>query len=188
MVCETLEDARVAKDAVDELIELEVLDKAPDSLRLVHLPTPQTDGQYDVIPYSHKINWALDHSDADAFVYLDNDSMPAPEKYEVMLEAMQGRYSVYCSQRRTGFAGMDFMEQGTIASPFCVLNFTQVMHGRTDARWSLDMRDANPDIADGKFFRDLVQRHGPIFAAGAKKRAILDYHHIPSPAATHLAP
>lgn len=191
VVCETEEDVRVVQYAIVDLIELELLDGFPDCLRLVHLPTPASStaasAAYDVIPYSHKINYALDLSEADAFVYLDNGSIPAPEKYEVMAaELARGHYSVYCTQERTGFARTTFGLQGAISSPFCVLNFTQVMHGRTPARWSLDMRDANPDIADGKFFVDLVSLHGPIFPAGGE--AILDFHHIPHPAAAHLQP
>ncbi len=188
MVCETQEDVRVAEAALAELIELDVLHRRPKCLRIEHLPTPQTGERYDVIPYSHKINWVLDRTKADAVVYLDNGSMPAPEKYEVMLAAMGGGIeAVYCTQQFTGFStGMRGLE-GPMEQPSGRLNFTQVMHTPGPERWTLDMKWANPDLADGMFFLDLIPRVGRIHPAG-KPGVPLDFHHIPSPAAGHLTP
>lgn len=188
MVCETEEDARVAEDAVAELVELEVLHRRPKCLRIVHLPTPQSGGAYEVIPYSNKINWALDQTQADAVVYLDNGSMPAPEKYEVMLAGIDaGHQAVYCTQEFTGFASGFRGLVGPVEQPKGRLNFTQVMHTVGPERWTLDMKWANPDWADGLFFLDLIPRVGLIHPVGDPDKP-LDFHHIPSPAAGHLTP
>jgi len=187
MVCETEEDVRVAEAALAELIELDVLHRRPKSLRIEHLPTPHTGERYDVIPYSHKINWALDRTKADAVVYLDNGSMPAPEKYEVMLAGIDaGHQAVYCSQKHTGFSTGVRGLSGVIDQPKGRLNFTQVMHTVGPERWTLDMRHADPDWADGIFFLDLIPRVGAIYPVGTNDP--LDFHHIPSPAAGHLTP
>jgi hypothetical protein len=189
MICETDLDVRVAEAALDELVELELLDRRPLWIQIVLLPTPQVEGGYEVIPYSHKINWALDRSEADYFVYLDNGSMPAPEKFEAMartLDENPGYHSTYCAQHRTGMRDEKFHLDGPLRNPYGRLNFTQVMHRVTACRWTLDMKHANPDLADAIFFRDLVTDHGAIYPADDPR--VLDVHHIPSPAAGHLTP
>jgi len=148
-------------------------------MRVVVLPTPKTGNTYDVIPYSHKINYALDHTDADLIAYLDNGSMPHKEKYELMAEALEESDfgAVYCTQERTGFAPMISKADRVIADPFCVINYTQAMHRKTNVRWTLDMRNAVPDLADAIFWRDLKT---PFYPVGDE---ILDTHHMESSSA-----
>lgn len=156
-------------------------------LRLITLPTPRdADGRYEVIPYSHKINWSLDRTDADAIVYLDNGSLPAPDKYRAMLEGLESNPewgATYCGQHRTGVSDHIFSAGDTIYDAFCVLNYTQVMHRRTDDRWTLDMEHADPDLADAHFWRSLHASLGPFYPVGD---GVLDNHHMPSSKAAGL--
>lgn len=149
------------------------------------LSTPlNEDGSYAVIPYSNKINHALDLSDADLFVYLDNGSTPGIDKYRVMKQALDRNPewgAVWCTQKRTGFAPMVVKADRVVHNAYSVLNYTQVMHRRCEARWTLDMQFANPDLADAMFWADLHKEFGPFHPAGGP--ATHDYHHIPSPAA-----
>lgn len=187
LVCETDEDVLVVERGLFDLIDLDLLTRVPDSVVINHLPTPVWNGAYKVIPYSHKINWALDRVDADAVVYLDNGSMPAPEKYEVMLAGMADHDAVYVRQRYTGFSNGVRGLDGPIGNPKGRLNFTQVMHTPGPERWTLDMKWADPDWADGIFFKDLAERTGPFHPVGDPD-VDLDFHHMPSPAAEHLNP
>lgn len=154
----------------------------------VTLPTPRTDdGGYAVIPYSHKINYALDRTRADYVVYLDNGSMPHPEKYRRMAAALDEHPewgAVYCGQRRTGYAPAEAHASGVVADAYCRLNYTQVMHRRTDDRWTLDMAHADPDLADALFWRSLHASLGPFYPVA--EGVLLDEHHIPSPKASGL--
>jgi hypothetical protein len=188
LMCEDEEDAQAVERALKELYELEVLDeRQPANLQVITLETPRTGGAYDVIPYSHKINFALDASVADMFVYLDNDSRPSAEKYKVMAQELERKPevgAVYCTQKRTGFAPMTCEAYGLVHDAFCVLNYTQVMHRRTEARWTLEMQFADPDLADALFWRSLHMEVGPFHPVGGPM--IHDWHHIPSPAATLL--
>jgi hypothetical protein len=189
MVCETEEDVRVAEKALKDLLDVDALVARPKCLRIEHVPTPQTGESYDVIPYSHKINWVLDRSEADYFVYLDNGSLPEPEKYEVMARALDENPEygvVYCGQHRTGMHDVEAHAEDIVGNPYGRLNFTQTMHRRTDRRWTLDLAHANPDLADGIFFRDMAQDLGDFYPVAPQK--ILDRHHIPDAAASHLKP
>lgn len=154
----------------------------------VVLPTPRTeDGGYAVIPYSHKINYALDRSRADYIAYLDNGSMPHPDKYAIMAAELDQHPewgAVYCGQRRTGYAEATDTADSPVTDAYCRLNYTQVMHRRTADRWTLDMAHADPDLADAIFWRDLHASLGTFWPAAPGR--ILDEHHIPSPKAAGL--
>lgn len=188
LMCESQEDSAALIGALEELYELEVLDGWPEGAQVEVLPTPRDDvGNYAVIPYSNKINWALDHSEADAIVYLDNGSMPAPEKYELMLAALEEHPdwgAVYCAQSRTGWNTQVAPALEIVHDGFCVVNYTQVMHRPTADRWSLDMALADPDLADAWFWRALHQSLGPFHPVAGRR--VLDEHHMPSIAAQGL--
>jgi hypothetical protein len=79
LVCETPPDALSLYHAYNVLYETEMLDRWPTASLSLVVPTRKP-----VIPYSNKINWALDRTHCDTIVYLDNGSMPDPEKYETM--------------------------------------------------------------------------------------------------------
>jgi cellulose synthase/poly-beta-1,6-N-acetylglucosamine synthase-like glycosyltransferase len=183
VMCEDEDDLDCVYDALYDLDKLEV--EYPEAvLRLVLLPTPRGETGFEKIPYSNKINYALDKSEADVFVYLDNDSMPSPEKYGLMEAALEENPewgAVYVGQKRTGWNNMVFNSNLPVPSAFCVLNFTQVMHRKTDARWTLDMAYANPDVADGIFWRDLHKVFGWFYPVDEGK--VHDEHHMPSVAA-----
>ena len=188
LMCETPEDVAALTDAARILYELEVIDRLPPWLFIRLCPTPRTaTGEYAVLPYAHKINDALELSGVratGAVVYLDNNSMPGPDKYRVMIEALETNPTwgaVYCTQKRTGFAPTVCEAIEPVADAFCVLNYTQVMHRRTPDRWPTDMALANPDLADGYFWRTLHERVGAFHPAGGTR--IHDDHHIPTPAA-----
>lgn len=183
VVCEERADARAAWQAVYDLFK-----ETPDPVRVVELPTPRTGNRYDIIPYSNKINFALDNSDADMFVYLDNGSMPHPEKYELMsreLERNPDMDMVYCAQRRTGYRVESHDPGIPLDSGFCVLNFTQVMHRPVQARWTLDMQYADPDLADALFWQAIRAEFGTQFFPVSHGK-VLDEHDMPSPAAQGL--
>jgi hypothetical protein len=154
----------------------------------VLLPTPRVQGgRYAVIPYSHKINYALDRTTADYVVYLDNGSMPHRDKYRLMAAALDEHPewgAVYCGQRRTGYAPVDAHADGVVADAYCRLNYTQVMHRRTDDRWTLDMRHADPDLADALFWRSLHASLGAFYPVAPG--LLLDEHHIESAKAAGL--
>lgn len=192
---ERIEDCEAVYHAMRELYALEVIDTdAPDCVMVTHLPTPMVDGKYDVIPYSHKINYSLDHAmelqgwaPIDAFVYVDNGSMPAPEKFERMARALEKEPSwgaVYCTQKRTGYLEQVHEARDIIPDGFGQVNFTQVMHRPVKSRWTLDMTYANPDLADAIFWRSISKELGPLHPVGG--HTVLDVHHMPSPAANGL--
>lgn len=145
------------------------------------LPTPRKeDGSVAIIPYSNKINFALDRLDADYIVYLDNGSMPDPAKYEIMVRALAENPdwgSVYCGQNRTGYQPKVHHADATHDDGFAILNFTQVCHRPTADRWTLNLADANPDLADAIFWRDIRRTLGPFHPVAPG--IILDDHHIP---------
>jgi hypothetical protein len=180
LLCETDEDAQALDAAFDDLYDLEALDGWPDGLHVEVVETPRTGGGYAVIPYAHKINHALDRVTADYVVYLDNGSMPAPEKIAAMaasLDANPGWGAVYCAQKRTGYNETVIPADRVVEDGFCVLNYTQVMHRVTEDRWPLDMKYANPDLADGHFWRSLHATLGPFHPCPDGR--VLDEHHIP---------
>jgi hypothetical protein len=170
LICESQEDADNLKDIKNPNIILKVLE------------TPR-DTDYLVIPYSNKINWGLDATDADAICYLDNGSMPHIDKYKIMLEALKNNPdwgAVYCTQRRTGHSDMISYANAPLADPYCVVNYTQGMHRKTPVRWTTDMAWARPDLADAIFWRDLQTTFYPV---GSE---ILDEHHMESSQANGL--
>lgn len=179
LLCETAADQEALEAGYRELYDLEALDGRPDGLHIGVVETPRKpSGGYDVIPYAHKINHALDLVQSDYVVYLDNGSMPHPEKYGVMAAALDANPAwgaVYCGQRRTGYVDIDVPADGTVEDAFCVLNYTQVMHRRTSDRWPLDMKLADPDLADGWFWRALHESLGDFHPCGT---GILDVHHM----------
>lgn len=173
IVCETQEDANnISKLGRRKRVQVHVL------------PTPKDDAGYTVIPYSHKINFALDNTDADYIVYLDNGSMPDVDKYRLMAQALDKNpdwFAVYCTQERTGYAPMVHVAQSVVNDPHSVINYTQAMHRKTDKRWTLDMQYAKPnDVADAMFFQSLGV---PFYPVGEQ---ILDTHHMESPMASGL--
>lgn len=185
LMCEGGEDYSSLVNAYHELYEQEIIEEWPSGLEVVELSTPRENGVYTEIPYSRKINAALDRSDADYIVYLDNNSMPDADKFRVMKDALDANPewgAVYCTQKRTGWNEMTFEAREVVENAFCVLNFTQVMHRKTDDRWTLDMRYANPDLADAYFWRSLHESIGSFHPTGGVQ--ILDTHHMDSPAAT----
>jgi hypothetical protein len=150
MVCEEEADAEIAFEWA----------RRYENLIIKILPTPRTsDNRYAIVPYSNKINWALDNTTCDHIVYLDNNSMPHPEKYRLMSEALDEHPewgAVYCSQHRTGYRDVKVLYEIPIPDAFCVLNYTQVMHRITGDRWSLDMTHADPqDLVDARFWQSL---------------------------------
>lgn len=172
LMCETGEDAENLRNLTyHKNVQLHILE------------TPKTDGVYDVIPYSNKINFALDHTDADLIVYLDNGSMPHIDKYKIMaaeLEAHPEYGAVYCSQQRTGFVNKLHTADKVVQDPYCVINYTQGMHRKTDKRWPTDMKYATPnDVADALFWRSLQTPFHPI-------NKVLDEHHMESTKANGL--
>jgi hypothetical protein len=174
LMCESGKDAEYAREYTNINAEQVIIK--------VH-PTPMTeDGKYAVIPYSNKINWALDHTNADVIVYLDNGSMPHAEKYAVMYNTLVANPSfgaVYCSQKRTGYVEEISSAKEIIKDAYCVLNYTQVMHRKTNDRWVLDMAHAIPDLADAIFWRSLHASIGPFHPVSTGE--ILDLHHILGP-------
>lgn len=183
LMCETDSDRGALEDAAQEL------GGYLPGLRIVVEPTPRDGKRYRVIPYANKINWALERQSADAIVYLDNNSMPETGKLEAMaagLEENPGWGAVYCCQRRL-YPGSEQLAKADIVvgDGYCALNFTQVMHRPTDARWPLDMKHADPDLADGLFWRELHERLGDFYPVG-EPEVPLDVHVIPDSKAQGL--
>lgn len=156
-------------------------------INVVTLSTPMADGRYAIIPYSNKINHALDRTGADYIVYLDNGSLPHHDKYRLMADALDEHPewgAVYCGQHRSGYSETTDTADSPVPDAFCRLNYTQVMHRRTADRWTLDMAHADPDLADAIFWRDLHASLGTFWPAAPGR--ILDEHHIPSSKASGL--
>lgn len=183
IMCEDDADEYVVDEALILLYENEMVDDL-ENVRVRILPTPtHPNGKYKVIPYSNKINHALDHTRCDTIVYLDNGSMPHERKFQIMENALIANPewgAVYCGQKRTGWAEDVFLPHEVIEQGMGRLNFTQVMHRLTDDRWSLDMALANPDVADGHFWASLHETLGWFYPVGQNtKYEILDEHHMP---------
>ena len=188
LMCENESDADSLRRAFRELTELELLDGQPDQARIVVLPTPRyRDGSCVYVPYSRKINAALSVIGSDLVVYLDNGSIPGPDKYRVMALALEQHPewgAVYCGQHRTGYLDEKFYASEVIERANGRLNYTQVMHRRSPDRWSTDMKHAKPDIVDGLFWDAINARFGPIYPVGGDR--LHDFHHMPSPHAEGL--
>lgn len=181
IMCETQQDADVAAAALEPLW--------PGGVVVQVLETPRAaNGRYAEIPYSRKINYALDRTACDVVCYLDNGSTPHPEKYRVMVQELERNpigAGVYVTQHRTGYLDEIHYADRPIANGYGQVNYTQVMHFLTDDRWTLDMAYANPDLADAVFWGDLNRRGGPFYPAALDgvPAHVLDEHHMPSPAA-----
>ena len=80
LMCEGQDDVEAIDEALDFLYEKEMIEHIPKGLRVIHFPTPKNGASYAVIPYSHKINYALARTGADLIVYLDNGSIPTDDK------------------------------------------------------------------------------------------------------------
>lgn len=181
IMCEDDEDAANASRAYVEV-------PAKTKVIVQTIPTKRDEeGTALYIPYSRKINTALDQTDADLIAHLDNASTPHKYKYELMaamLEQHPEYGAVYCAQQRTGFHNTTSWAEEIVPDAFCRLNYTQVMHRRTADRWTEDMVHANPDLADALFWRALHVTLGPFYPVNTEFP--LDLHHIPSPAALDL--
>lgn len=166
----------------DDAAAIEAEDWGSALVNVLVEPTPRAEnGRYAVIPYSNKINMALGLTGADYIVYLDNGSLPHPEKYEHMAALLDADPTVgatYCGQHRTGYAEVNAYADGVVADAYCRLNYTQVMHRWTDDRWTLDMAHADPDLADAIFWRSLHASLGAFHPVAPG--LLLDEHHIPS--------
>lgn len=172
LLCESQDDAAVLERALKG--------KRQRGVFLKVIPTPRAHGSYKVIPYSNKINWALNRTSADLIVYLDNGSTPHPRKYEVMAGALEQHPrwgAVYCTQKRTGYHNVTHEARDVLQNGDGQVNYTQVMHRITDDRWPLDMALADPDVADGKFWSALHRKLGPFHPVGGGR--VLDEHHMP---------
>lgn len=189
LMCETSMDSEALDRAYETLYDLELLDGWPDGLKIIHCPTPRREGgRYEVIPYANKINHALGVCTGDAVVYLDNGSDPKPGKYQAMIEGLEVNPewgATYCTQKRTGMHEMISEAAIPIEDAFCNLNYTQVCHRLTGDRWPLDMALANPDLADGHFWRSLHVTLGAFYPVGGPE--VLDEHHIPGASAVGVS-
>lgn len=185
LMCENEEDTARTLDACTRL---RIVD-GKRGAHVRHFPTPiDGDGKYAVIPYSHKINEALDETGCDLIAYLDNGSMPGERKYEVMASALEENplwCGVYCGQKRTGYREEEAHAGPVVHDGFCAVNYTQVMHRRTEDRWPTDMRFAVPvDFADGHFWRSLNEHRGPFHPVDPG--VIHDWHHMESAKASGM--
>jgi glycosyltransferase involved in cell wall biosynthesis len=137
----------------------------------VHVYLERVTPSPDAIPYSDKINRALDWTLADNIAYLTDDSLPHPDKYRLMVEKLdQGHGAVYCSQDYGRADGPDhWLAGGTHqgnrmalepeTDPYCRVDHTQVAHARSDDRWPLDRTYMR--LGDAMFFRQLAASMGP---------------------------
>jgi len=178
IMCEGEDDTQVAYEAYAKLEN--IAKERGVNVIIQHLPTPRnSDGRYAIVPYSNKINWALDRTACDYIVYLDNNSTPHINKYELMFNALENNpewNAVYCNQHRTGYRTELWHANYVIHDAFCVLNYTQVMHKLTKDRWTLEMQYAVPnDIADGMFWRSLHKSLGSFYPAVVNERAAFEY-------------
>lgn len=186
IMCEDGDDFNTGWSALMDIYD--EADDLSDGLHIKTLPTPRTErGAYSVIPYSHKINWALDRTQADVICYLDNNSMPHPDKYAAMtygLACNQDWGAVYVTQKRTGY--QDVVHGGTwvIENGSGQVNYTQFAHRPTADRWTENMTYANPDLADAMFLADLSKSLGPLYPVGGLDP--LDEHRMDSAAAAGI--
>lgn len=141
---------------------VEDVPRMPRFRNVWNVPTPRnSDGQYDVIPYSLKANIALDRTSADYITYLTDDSWPAPEKYERMARALDENPewgAVYCSQ---DYGGSIRTADLLMADAHCRVDHTQVMHRLTADRWPTEI--AGITVGDADFWRRLHASLGPFY-------------------------
>lgn len=129
---------------------------------LRNTPTPRnSDGTYALIPYSLKQNVALEGTECDYIAYLTDDSWPAPEKYELMVRALDEHPewgAVYCAQ---DFGDGVRSAADVIEDAHCRVDHTQVMHRRTADRWPEEMGDIM--VGDAQFWRRLHASLGAFY-------------------------
>lgn len=184
-----LESSRIPDDIwimVEDEEDADNILKITDKVEVFIIPTPRDEnGKYAIIPYSYKINWALDRLKADAYCYLDNGSLPHKDKYKLMEETLESNpdyRAVYCTQHRTGF--QDFIHEAIdpIPEPYAKVNYTQVMHRPTKMRWPEHLQWADPnDLADAVFWESLNCTFYPVHS-----NEILDVHNMESSKAAGL--
>jgi spore maturation protein CgeD len=123
------------------------------------------------------INDALDYTDADYITYLTDDSLPHPDKYRLMAQALDENPdwgAVYCSQDYGSvespeawlaaagrYDGSRRTAREPTSDPFTRVDHTQVMHRRCEARWPISYDDRK--LSDAHFFKALVEEVGPIY-------------------------
>jgi hypothetical protein len=128
-------------------------------------------------PLGVVINYALDRTDADYIAYLTDDSLPHPDKYRLMAEALDENPdwgAVYCTQdygtaespeawlaAAGRYDGSRRTASEPTSDPFTRVDHTQVMHRRCEARWPLSYDDRK--LSDAHFFKALVEEVGPIY-------------------------
>lgn len=136
----------------------------PDWLHIRDYPTPRNqDGSYAVVPYSNKINHALDHTKADYIVYGTDDSFPAHDKIKIMAAALDANDdwgAVYCEQSWRSPAGTEGHRgnMGPVDNAHSLIDHTQVMHRRTADRWTLNMSQVR--LGDATFWMELHKSLG----------------------------
>lgn len=170
LMCEDYSDWNTADQAA--------MSYTTKGMNIVHLPTPKNGSKYDVIPYSNKINYALDNMSGDYVLYVDNQSMPHQRKIELMAGALDDNPSwvgVYCAQRRSLDGPVHPADKPTHG--YCALNYTQVMHRRAPERWVLDVKYGNPDFADAEYWRAIGDSKDKLFYPVAPD-LVLDEHWI----------
>lgn len=152
----------LVEDWEDHAHLVESLGECPAIVRVV--PTPMNGERYAEIPYSRKINAALDWTRCDLIAYLTDDSLPHCDKYAVMAAALDEHPdwgAVYCSQ---DYGTGHRLAVEPISDAYCVVDHTQVMHRRTADRWPLDVSLMR--IGDATFWRSL-------------HRSLGDFHPVP---------
>jgi hypothetical protein len=175
LMCETQDDRDCLEAAAKDI-------GYQPGLRIVQLETPRDGGRYMEIPYSRKINWALDHTSADCIVYVDNNSMPDRDKFKVVMDGLEKHGAVYVTQHRTGYRDEYHRAQDVIEDGYCQVNYTQVAHRVGPARWPTDMQWAEPDLADANYWRELHKFAGSFHPVGDPE-VVLDVHEIGGSAA-----
>lgn len=138
----------------------------PPEPGLIDLPTPRDeDGRYAVIPYSLKINFALDRVTTDYVGYVTDDSLPDEHKYERLVAALDANPEwgvVFSSQLRNG--AVVNAANRVVADAVCVVDHTQVVHRRSEDRWPLDVGEIR--MGDAAFWRSLHARFGSFYGVG----------------------
>jgi GT2 family glycosyltransferase len=147
---------------------LRAADWGPSALHVVNVAIPRgDDGAPLVTPFAPLINRALDSTTADLIVYLTDDSLPEPDKYHAMAEALEehpDRGAVFCWQSNRAGGRVHTINAGGGRDPvrYGWLDHTQVMHRATALRWPEDITALHD--ADWWYFRALAVGLGPIYA------------------------
>ena len=130
-------------------------------------------------PMASSINAVLDlDNKSDYIAYLTDDSLPAPDKYRAMAQALDEHPewgAVYCSQDYGSARDFEHWLGGgqntgvrhasaPQGSPDFSVDHTQVMHRRSDDRWPTEQGLRHH--GDGVFFSRIVERFGPLQPVG----------------------